>query len=174
MLKLLIIIALLLITTQDFKERMVYWFFFPFLITLLIFDRINLKESVNDIFSTSFINISFFIIQLLMVTTYFSIKNKKIVNIFAELLGWGDVFFLIAVASYLSVLNFAFYYIASLILSLLFWIFWKKLVHPSGKYIPLAGIQAVLFAMFLIFDWWLLHIDITKDDWLTSFFYKWT
>jgi hypothetical protein len=174
MLKLIIILALALISIQDFRERMVYWVIFPFLVVLLIFNRISLKESVNDIFFASLINISFIIIQLLLVSTYFSIKNKQFVNILTGLLGLGDVLFLIAVASYLSVLNFIFFYIASLILSLLFWIVWKKLVHPSEKHIPLAGIQAVLFAMVLIFDWWLLHIDITKDDWLTSFFYKWT
>jgi hypothetical protein len=117
-------------------------------------------------------NVSFFLGQLILITIYFSIKNKKLINITGELLGLGDVLFILSIAFYLSVFNFLFFYIASLIAVLAFWLLWQSVSTKKHKHIPLAGLQALLFTGFLLCDWCLKMINLTDDTWILNLITK--
>lgn len=152
---------------QDVKSRSVYWIFFPVLIGLLLilhFDSSDQSWTWRD----TLFNIGFFASQLVLVILYFSIRNKKLTNIAAGLLGLGDILFILCTAFYLSVLNFLFFYIASLTAVLLFWLIWQSATPVKSRHIPLAGLQALLFAGFLLGGWWLKKWNLTDDTWVLN------
>ena len=117
-------------------------------------------------------NTGFIVTIVLLVTFYLSWRHKRWVNINEGFLGWGDVLFLGGIACYLSVLNFLFFYLVSLICVLFLWLLFRRLTH--SKYIPLAGFQSLIFIVFLTTDWWYFHLPITDDYWLLRFFIPWT
>lgn len=159
--KIAILALLLLIFAQDLRSRSVYWFLFPVLTALFML----LTFSHAYAWPTVLINIGFLLLQFLLVSVYFSVKRGRRVNITAGLLGWGDLLFLLSIAFYLSVLNFLFFYIASLLFVLLF-------AAKRYKHIPLAGLQALLFLIFLATDWWVKPFNATSDGWLLQLIAK--
>lgn len=168
-LKILILAMLIAVFIQDIKSRSVYWVSFPLLAVAL--SVLNFREHGKaGIVPTVFINLLLLAGQLLLISIYFSLKKGRWINITGNLLGWGDILFLISIAFYLSVLNFLFFYVSSLIIVLSVWLIWQ-LVEKNKK-IPLAGLQALFFAVFLASDWWLGLIDLTSDDWLLKLIIK--
>ena len=108
-------------------------------------------------------------LQLLLLTIYFSMKNKKWVNITKDYLGWGDILFLLTVAFFLSPMNYLFFYVGSLLVVLLFTML--ALVRNGTRYkIPLAGLQALLFAGLPLIDWNLSTFSLQSDEWLLKQF----
>ncbi len=146
-------------------SRSVYWVWFPLLTALFIIIRL-LHHALADIWQSMVINCGFLLLQLVFVSAWFSLKKGSWVNITSQLLGWGDILFLLSIAFYLSVINFLFFYIASLIGGLVCWGIWQAITGKKDKHIPLAGIQAFIFTIFLANDWWLLHLNLTDDTWL--------
>jgi hypothetical protein len=116
-------------------------------------------------------NCLFLVLQFLLVSVYFSIKNRHWVNITSELLGWGDILLPLTIAFYLSVLNFLFFYIVSLVVSLLIWVIWQMIAGKS-KQIPLAGFQALCLTIFLMGDWYWKHFGAADDTWLLNLIHK--
>jgi hypothetical protein len=165
-LEIIIIAVLLLVFFQDIRSKSVYWVLFPVLTALFILLHIVQHYSFEATWQSVVINSSFLIIQFLLVSLYFSIKNKHWVNITDGFLGWGDILLLQSIAFYLSVLNFLFFYISSLLASLMIWLLWQVLSKEKNKHIPLAGFQALIFTVFLAGDWWFKLFDLTNDSWL--------
>ncbi len=162
--QLLILLCLLLIFVQDIISRAVYWMVFPVLICLFAIARYAQFHNLDDFISAGLINIGFLLLQLIFITVYFSIKQKRLVNIADRLLGWGDILFLFSVAFYLSALNYILFYIGSLAVVIIIWVIWQTAVNGKKKHIPLAGLQAMLFAMWLIARWWIKPLDLTDDS----------
>ena len=134
--KIITLILLILIFLQDWKDRSVYWLLFPLLTVLLTGERFQNPTVLAELMYSVLINVSFIAIQLVILTFYFSIKNKKWINLTIGLLGLGDILFLLSIAFYLSVLNFLFFYIISLIGVLLIWLSWQAISRKRQKYIP--------------------------------------
>jgi hypothetical protein len=172
LLEILILVILTLIFLQDLKSRAVYWFLFPILSILLIVLRFHHPFSWSDWEKSTLINAGFITVQLVFLTLYFSLKNRKWVNITTGLLGLGDILFLLSIAFYLSVLNFLVFYIASLICVLVLWLTLQGVSVKKYKYIPLAGFQSLIFMLFLACDWWLRSFDLTSDTWLLNLIAK--
>jgi hypothetical protein len=172
LLEFLIIIILFLIFFQDLKSRAVYWFLFPSLSVLLIALRFQHSFFRTEWEKAILINIGFIVLQLFFLTLYFSVRNRKWVNITTGLLGLGDILFLLSIAFYLSVLNFLFFYIASLTGVSVFWLIWQGVSVKKYKYIPLAGFQSLILMLFLACDWWMWSFDLTNDTWLLNLIAK--
>jgi formate hydrogenlyase subunit 3/multisubunit Na+/H+ antiporter MnhD subunit len=153
------------------RSRAVHWFLFPVLAGLLTVIRLH-DHPWSAIWQTTLINMGFLAVQLFIVTLYFSLKNKKWVNITQQLLGWGDVLFLLNITVYLSALNFLFFYIVSLTAVLLLWLSWQVVSSKKNKYIPLAGFQSLIFILFLAGDWWYWSFNMTEDAWLLNLISK--
>jgi len=172
LIRILVLVILLAVFIQDLKSRSVYWFLFPVLVIPFFAISLLQRRSFAEILQPAWMILSFLAIQLLLVSAYFSIKNRHWVNITKELLGWGDILLLLSIAFYLSVLNFLFFYLASLVLSLMSWLTWKLVSARENKQIPLAGFQAIGLAVFLMSDWYCLHFNATDDTWLLNLIHK--
>jgi hypothetical protein len=164
-----ILIVLLAIAQQDFRSRSVYLFWFVGLLALVVLLKTFTNGWVNDACAAVLINLGFLFLQLLLLTVYFSIKNRGFVLITDSLLGWGDVLLLCCIAFYLSVLNFIFFYLFSLLITLVAWAMYLALTKKNGKHIPLAGLQGIVLVLFLSADWFFKIIDLTSDNWLLHF-----
>jgi len=157
-----------MIFIQDIKGRAVYWILFPLLAIVLFCSHALRAGSLSLLWLPALINSGFVVLQLVLVTVYFSVRQKRLVNIVDRLLGLGDIFFLLSIAFYLSIINFLFFYIISLITSLFVWVIWQMIAERKTKHIPLAGLQAMLFILFLTGDWWVKLFDLTNDAWLLN------
>ena len=162
-LKFLILAVLLLIFVQDIRNRSVYWVLFPVFAPLLILLHLLQHHLLADIWQSVSINIVFLLLQFLIISVYFSIKNRHWINITDGLLGWGDILLLLSISFYVSPLNFLLFYIVSLTISLLIWLFWQVISKEKNKQIPLAGFQALIFIVFLAGGWWFKYFDLTDD-----------
>jgi hypothetical protein len=172
LLRIFILAVLLLIFVQDLRSRSVYWVLFPLLAALFVASGLWEHRSWTDLLQPAMFNCMFLAVQLLLVSAYFSLKNSKWINIFAGLLGWGDVLLLLSMAFYFSVLNFLCVYVASLILALLLWLSWQRVAGKKDKQLPLAGLQAMIFSVFLTADWYSLHLRLTDDTWLLNLLHR--
>ncbi|HEY2581265.1 MAG TPA: hypothetical protein VGI43_05645 [Mucilaginibacter sp.] len=158
--------VLLLIFIQDVRSRAVYWVLFPVLAILFILTSVLQHHLPVLYWQTVLANTGFILLQLLLVSLYFSIKNGRWTFITTSLLGWGDILLLLSIAFYLSFLNFLFFYIISLTAVLLIWVIWQAATKEKNQHIPLAGLQALIFTVFLSVDWWVKFFDLTNDAWL--------
>lgn len=153
----LICSILLLVSYQDYKYRAVSWYLFPALAGLFLMNHNGLWDQALPYF---LINLSFVLINLLMLTCLFSLKNHKFANITKDYLGWGDILFLVVMAFVFSPLNYLVFFMVSLI-SVCILVFFAPQLKQS---IPLAGIQSVLLLAVLI-GGKIFRFDLFSDDW---------
>lgn len=168
-----LLLSLLIILLQDFWFRAVHWALFPLLTVGLL--SLKLLEG-NDASLTGeqiAVNLSFLVLVLAVLTAYLFMSRRRFINITKGLMGWADILFLAAIGFYLSVLNYVFFYIASIPLVLILWLFYQLLTGNKSKHIPLAGFQSLLFIVFLAGDWWYFHIRVTADYWLLHYLMPW-
>lgn len=170
--KIVILALLTLVFVQDVRSRSVYWILFPCLVLLFIGLDLLQHHLYADTWWSIAVNIGFLVVQFLMVSVYFSIKNSRWINITSGMLGWGDILLLLSVAFYLSFLNFLLFYIISLVAVLLLWLTWQAISAKKDRHIPLAGLQALLMVLFLISAWWIKPVDINSDDWLLQLIHR--
>ncbi|MFD2162280.1 hypothetical protein ACFSJU_07735 [Paradesertivirga mongoliensis] len=168
LIKTLLIAGLLFVFYQDLRYRAVYWVLFPALLGLLVLLGIQ-ERDILDLTLSSTYNLAFLLLQLLVLFIYFSVKAGRFVNITSGYLGWGDVLFLLCIAFYLSPVNYLLFYILSLVLVLLGALLIYTFRHAQEIKIPLAGLQAILFASLLVTDWNLKILNITNDHWLLNY-----
>lgn len=166
--KILLIAGLLFIFYQDVRYRAVYWMLFPLLLALMFFLAVQ-QQGMADLTMNSGYNLIFLFIQLCILFLYFSVKARGFVNITSGYLGWGDILFLLCIAFYFSPLNYLLFYILSLITVLLITLIMYRFSNSKELKIPLAGLQAILFAIVLIADWGMETINITSDYWLVNY-----
>lgn len=162
--ELLILMCLGLICYQDLKFRAVYWIYFPVLTGLLFFlkqDDAGTAAALKD----AAIAIVFFGSQLLLIWIYFSIKNKKPVNMTNGYLGLGDILFLLSVAFYLSPVNYVLFYVGSLIVVLVYVMAVNLFKQKANPEIPLAGLQALMLGCLLILSITSPDIKLYTDAW---------
>lgn len=169
--KLLILVLLIWVFLQDLKYRAVYWFLFPLLASLFILTNLLQHLSYSSIAANTAVNAGFLLLQLLLISGYFSLKYRRWTNITRDLLGWGDILLLLSIAFYFPPLNFLAFYLGSLALILVILTIWK-IVDRQFKQIPLAGLQAAILAVLLVFCWIHPEIDPTDDHWLYQILLK--
>lgn len=172
LLKILVLTLLSIIFIQDFKTRAVYWLVFPILFASLGILHYIMYNAFSEIWQPALVNFAFLAFQISLISLYFSIKNKRFVNIVNGLLGLGDILFLLSITAYLSALNFLFFYVISLLLVLLVWSVGQSVSVKKNKEIPLAGMQALILMVFLTCDWWLKLFNLTDDTWLLNLITK--
>ncbi len=162
---LLIFFSLIVIVFQDFKQRQISWFLIPLALTGVL---IRSMTSENNNLNNFLFNITFISVQLVLLTIYFSIKNKKFLNIIDTCLGLGDVLFFVVVSAFFSPLNFIVFYVCSMILTLTGIIVYNLLSKKRTKDIPLAGAMAVVLIVLLTTTLVFPHIDFYNDTYLLT------
>lgn len=104
---------------------------------------------VGILFTNLLINIIYLTLTILLVSSYFALKNRRFVNIFTEMFGIGDLLFLLSVAVVFNITGFIFYIIASSLFALGMHYALRRFAFYNDKnLIPLAGLQS-LFLMLL-------------------------
>lgn len=169
----ILILMLLFLFYQDMKYRAVYWLLFPALL-MLLFPIVLRQLSFAETMRNGLCNLAFIISQLLIVSIYFSIKKRRLINITQDYLGLGDVFFLFVIAFYFSPLNYIVFYMTSLVLVLLLAIVFIIRGKKQLLKIPLAGLQAILFLIILIVDWNNSAVNLNDDLLMLNLMDKWT
>lgn len=152
-----ILVVLVLIFWQDMKDRAVSWYFFPILFVLVFLYKIP-SEGLEKIIEFAGINTLFLLIQLVMVSLYFSLKNREWVNITKEYLGIGDVLFLFVITPLLTPVLYVLFYLISLLLIVVVAML-VKIIKNYNKTIPLAGLQALLLSGLLLTDIYVIKFD---------------
>ncbi len=150
------ILPLFSIAYQDFKQRAISWYWPVLLFVVSAFSGWNLYGT--EMFKNIAFNLAFLVILFSTVTIYFSIKAKKLTNIFDVFIGWGDVVFLLALVPFFHPLDFVLFYTFSTILSLIIALTLK------GKEIPYAGILSALMIVtflvgFITDTMWLMNLQ---------------
>ena len=138
-LNIILIAVLILVAYQDMKMRLIH-----VMLPLVIF---GLGITINWIFMEfAYLqwiwSLLFLILDFAIVTIYFSVKNRKYVNPFDALVGWGDVLFLIALIPLFSFGGYIRFFVMGMVFSLLLFLIMKS-IYPKYKTIPLAGFLAI-------------------------------
>ncbi|PRY48091.1 hypothetical protein B0I27_11625 [Arcticibacter pallidicorallinus] len=168
--KIVLIVWLLLLFAQDMRWRAVYWWMYPVLTILLILDRLSGVDAFAIMVDTSW-NLVFLSVQFLLLSLYFRIKYKTWTNLTREHIGWGDILFLLCLGCYLPPINYLFFYMLSLGVILLFSLLVIALKRRSLN-IPLAGLQAMIFAVVLMADLRAKGWDVGETEWFFSYLEK--
>lgn len=143
-----IIVLLSLIIYQDFKQRAIYWFLPPLLCIFLVI-RSLLFMPYYELFNSFLFNAGFIVLQLLLLSVWMSIKNKRFVNIVDSYLGLGDILFFFAIAAAFSPFQFVLFYVAGIFFTLLMAIV-SRLKSTMNPQIPLAGAMSIFMIFCLI------------------------
>jgi hypothetical protein len=165
-LDILFIIWLILIAVQDFKYRAVSWYLFPMGLGILIIQTLHLNHDVNQAWNI-LLNSCFILFQMLAVTMYFSLKNRRFVNIFKGYFGLGDLFFLLVITAAFSPVNFILFIIFSFALSLFGYLVF--LLFIENNRIPLAGLMALILAPVNVITYF-APFDLLSDQWILQWF----
>lgn len=163
------LLSLLFLFYQDWKYRAVYWLTFPVIFVLFISFSYS-KTGINELAWHSGLNLAFLLLQIIILTLYFSLKQRKLIILTRSHLGLGDILFLSCTAFYLSPLNYLIFYISSLCFVLLFTAATRLRKNNTSWKIPLAGIQALFLAVICLADWTHPYIDLGSDNWLLRLF----
>ncbi len=148
-----ILVVLLLITLiyQDFKYRYALWFIFPILIISQFFLS-YISIDWEELWRNTVVNLMLMTLHFLVLTLYFSLRNRKWINIINKYIGIGDVFFFIFLSLAFSPFNFLAFFVFSLLAILI--IYSLTIKSNLRKYkIPLLGGMSVAYLLTLCIDY---------------------
>jgi len=145
--KTFLLLNLLGITYQDFKERKVYLWLLLIALFFIGFLHYQHSSPIPFLVSTLLnIGIIFIIVAFLYLYVKFKLE-QSLQNTF----GFGDLLFFLAIAVGFPTITFVVLFSFSLFFSLLlFLVLKKKLNH---KTVPLAGLQALFFSLIFLLNW---------------------
>jgi hypothetical protein len=159
---------LLILIFQDFKTREIsIWVLVGiFACNAVIF---LISPNLKELFHSFYVNVLFLIFLLLTLTLYFSIKERKLVFIADNYLGWGDIIFIFTITLCFSTVNLILYLVCSFLFTMLFYLIFK-IINPSlKKEIPLAGFLAITLILLYIYKWISCHSLFYNEKWLVYF-----
>ena len=159
---LIILVGLLIIiVVQDFKSRAISWFLIPLLIIAFIAYALSSLDAKQ--YGTYLgINLSLLLINLLGVTLFISIKEKKLTNILDSYLGLGDVLFFVVLATVFSPFNFILFFLGSIFLTTLVYGL-IALFNRKQTLIPLAGAMSALLVITIIAQQFIPAFNFYQD-----------
>lgn len=154
--------VLLLILIEDFRFRGVRWWYF--LLAALLAAGVEFSYfRIEDVI----INTCFTLIQVAMLSLYFSIKERRLVNITRQYLGWGDILFWLVLCLLFSPLNFVLFFMVSMLFVSMIVAGWKLSgIKPAMTTVPLAGIQALAVLILMAVANLTQTISFRNDSWI--------
>lgn len=151
-----ILVILAIIIYQDLKFRGISWFYYPILAIIAILQQI-VEPSFH--WTGILINWGICLVQILLITLVFSIREKRLINITKNWLGWGDILFWLVYAMLLAPIHFLLFHVISMVIALIIAIIVQK-AQKKDWVIPLAGLQAIVLLIW-IFLMEYLHLPVT-------------
>lgn len=137
-----VLISLIGIGVQDFRYFAISWIWIPVLIALGVLEGMSILP-IEILFQDYTMNLSFLGLQLIVIFIWFSLRQKKLVNLNRDVLGWGDVLFLMVLAFYFSFVNYLIFVIGTTLLISVIYLIVRKLNYKNEGRIPLAGAMAL-------------------------------
>ncbi len=163
-----LVVFLLVISFQDFKQREISWLLIPFTFLALFLDATYFITS-DLIIKNTLLNLAFVTVQLLLLTLYMSIKNKKITNILHQHLGLGDLLFFVVLCVAFSPINFIVFYLFSMMTTLVGYIAYAVIFPKKNlKEIPLAGAMASILVVTILINTLTRHMNFYDDNFLLN------
>lgn len=150
----LLLLILGAVVFQDFKSRAIDWYL-PFLLMIGFFSYAleNSNIPIGDYAVIIAINSGFLLVQMLVLTIYFSLKASRWVNIIDKFIGLGDILVLVSFSFIFSPGNFILFFTFSFFLAAFFTlIFTSVFGREKMRQIPLAGILCFQLAVVLVVD----------------------
>ncbi len=143
-------VFLLAIAYQDIKKRSVHAFLLILLAAALFWRNWQLQGSLW--YHSQLFNFMFLAVCGLVVMIYFRLKFGTF-KLMDRGLGYGDLIFLIIIASGFYFMQFLIWFNVSLMFSLLIHTLLKRFKwYSNPELVPLAGLQAIALIPFLIID----------------------
>ncbi len=94
----LIFVSGIILIIQDWKNKSIgAWILLLFSVSVISYSFFNV--AFRQFYLISLYNLSYLVLLFILLTIYFSFKNRNLVNILDRYLGWGDVLVLIALCS---------------------------------------------------------------------------
>lgn len=147
--KICIVLLLLVIIYQDFKYLAISWWTIPVLVILGVFHGIQ-YVSTKQLLTGFSLNIAFLVFQIVILTLYFSIKNRKLTNITKNYLGLGDILFFIFLAISFEPIHFILFLTTSLLVVLILFVVLRAVRLLKNEQLPLAGGISFVYIVFLV------------------------
>jgi hypothetical protein len=158
----IIFILMGLIVYSDFRSRSVWLILFPFAFVILFF-RSFLLISLELLLYNSLINLGFVLLQLFMLSIYFSLKNHKPTNIINKYIGLADILLLIACCFCFSPLNFMMFLFFNLIICLVISVIFYFNKKKTSIQLPLAGVLALSLGGLIILSYFNNATNLFND-----------
>jgi len=136
-LNILIFVCCLHIAFQDFKYKQISLLTLSLVLIALVLKN-SILFSLSEVFYNSLYSILFLLVIFLLVTIYFSLKHKKLLNITNLYLGLGDIVLFLCLTSAFSFPTFILFFNMTLLLTLLISLFTFSIKKRNFE-IPLAG-----------------------------------
>ena len=141
LLKSLLIITFLVVFWQDTRDRLVYWFLYPFIGCLAIGVQFLQIGYVTTLINSA-INLVFILLLVSVCYLYSKIiMKRRFVN---ESIGLGDILIFIFLCFTFATVAFFILFVFALLFSLMLHLYFKK--KSINNNVPLAGYIAVFFA----------------------------
>lgn len=147
LIKILLIISLISICYQDFKERQVYLGLL--IITGVFMSFLYFKNSDPMVYFWNIILNTTVILIIYLILFFYSLWRLK--KSISQTFGLGDLLFFIILANGFSTATFLVLFTFSLIFSLILYASIKS--NLKIKTVPLAGLQAVFIVFIYAFSW---------------------
>ncbi len=147
--KISLIITLLSILHQDYKDREVYWFLYPF--AGMLFFILQYQQSGITVTLTNLTFNLFFISIILLCAYCYNLIRLKL-NFLKEVLGIGDILFFIFICFGFSPVSFIVLFVFSLVFALAIHL---SLTNKKQKSVPLAGYMSLFFCIVLLFGFFM-------------------
>ncbi len=160
------LVCALVLAVQDFRTRLIS----P-LVLLVLGVALALAGSAQaswtEIGTCFLINLAFIATQLLLLTLWFSVRQRKFVSIFDTHIGLGDIFFFVAIALAFAPVNFIFFYALGLASTLLVVIL-LLLLRKTITSIPLAAALAIPLMILCCWRIYQPQLQFHSDAWLSN------
>ncbi len=158
----------LVIAFQDFRNRQIHWFLLPIFgigLFFLNFSRIGLRATLYNFFE----NVLFLFLVFVFTYIYFIIKKRKFIKLVDNYIGLGDILFLVVIAIYFTPFIFVFFFIFSMLLTLL--IFGAIHIFKNLEFstIPLAGLIAIYMIPVITISFFNKFIDFQISNIIFNF-----
>jgi hypothetical protein len=139
----LLILPLSLLVYEDFKHRAIHLFWLLLIISIAFW-----KMTIN--IQWVCINGLFIAFQGLVLTLYFSLKNRALTLITNEYLGIGDLLYFLVICFLFNPVQLINYFIFSLVFSLTVFGLMKVFLKDKVLTVPLAGLMALFLILNII------------------------
>ncbi len=149
-----LLLCLLAVFFQDWKYRRIH---VGLPLAIFLFSLYVIQHENKILFKIIVYNLVFFLLTLIILILYMSLKTKKFLNPFQNYFGLGDLLFYVAIAPLFLLQNYILFFIFSMIFAIGLQLGLKKIIRENT--VPLAGFSALLLFILIIKD---MMLDFQK------------